>query len=134
MSDFYIGFSTPRSWFKPLSWLIYWVEGIPFSHCYVRIPSKTYFRDVVYQAKGMTVHFMGSKRFIKTQKVVCEYHIKLSEEQKIRLMQFCMDEAGEGYGVMQLIGIGLVRLIALFGTKVKNPFHDGMICSEPVNN
>ena len=40
---------------------------------------------------------------------------------------------GRPYGVKQAIGVGIVKLMSIFGKKISNPFKDGntnLICSE----
>lgn len=105
----------------------------PYSHVYMRLRSEKYDRDLIYQASGVMVNFMGPDIFANKNVVVAEYEIEISEEKYVPMMQFCIDNAGKPYGMKQVLGLAYVRLCELFGKTVKNPFSDGSntyICCE----
>jgi hypothetical protein len=133
MSNFIIvGFSTPKKT-KIVPTIIKLVEHTSFSHVYIKIWSNTLKRYLVYQASGTTVNFCSTEIFDLKNKIIAEYKIEITEEQKINILQKCVDSVGKPYGVGSLVGLGLVRFCAMFGKKINNPFADGSktyICSE----
>lgn len=127
-----IGFSTPKSW-MPYSWLIQTAYGTPFSHVYVRFRSDKFDRDLIYQASKSIVNFMGMDVFLGHNQIVEEYEVDISEEKFNEMIAFAIDTAGKPYGVLQAVGMGLVRIAEIFGKTIKNPFKDGgatYVCSE----
>lgn len=126
-----IGFSKSN---KIGSKVIRFCEGSEFSHVYVKWHSSYLERDIIYHASGHSVGFLTTANFLKAGNVVVlEKSLVISEETKKRVVQFCMDKSGTPYGVKHLIGFGIVKLLALFGKTIKNPFGDGpktYICSE----
>lgn len=137
MEQVYIGFSRPSGWFEPFSWAIRLAQWTPYSHVYIRIPSTSLNRDIVYQASGLAVNFIGSQRFQSKEIIVKEFPINISPESKTKVLQFSVDSAGAPYGVKEVFGIAWVLFNSAFGRKVKNPFADGsdsFVCSEFVGD
>lgn len=129
-----IGFSKHKG-FAPLSRLIMWCEGVDFSHAYVRISSASLGRDLIYQATGSGVNFIGLSAFSEASQIVEEYTLDLDSDARVKLLQWCVDTAGKPYGRFQLIGLGIVRLAKLVGIKINNPFsngHSAYVCCELV--
>ena len=129
-----VGFSRHKG-FAPLSWLIMLCEGTRFSHAYVRIRAESLDRDLIYQATGAGVHFVGKPLFDETAQVVEEYEIDIPDENRKKLLQWCVDNAGKPYGHLQLVGIGLIRLAKLIKIRITNPFSNGTkayVCCELV--
>lgn len=129
-----IGFSKAKG-FAPLSWLIRACEGTEFSHAYIRIRSESLDRDLIYQATGAGVNFVGTALFDQAAQVVEEYQIEISEETRKKLLQWCVDNSGKPYGRLQILGIGLVMLAKLVKLRIKNPFPNGSgayVCCELV--
>lgn len=127
-----IGFSTHKG-FAPLSWLIMAAEHTNFSHAYVKVRSESLDRDIIYQATGAGVHFIGTTMFSQTAEVIEEYEVEIGEEDRVRFLQWAIDNAGKPYGRLQLVGLGLMRLAKLFGFNIKNPFANGStayVCCE----
>lgn len=127
-----IGFSCHKT-FNILSELIKAAEHTKFSHVYVKFYSASLDRWLIYQASGLVVNFVGEEHFLEKNKVIAEFKTAVTPEQKTEVLQLAVDLAGRPYGMKDLIGIGLVRLAALFKKKIKNPFEDGTkayICSE----
>jgi len=122
MDKIIIGFSRPRAWFSPFSWLICAVDRSPFSHVYFVVHSDEYDRDLVFQASGLYVNFFSHAIFDSREIVHREFVIPISTETKTRVMQFTMDSVGLRYGLAGALGIGWVKLCALFGKRVVNPF------------
>lgn len=131
MDSITIGFSRPTKW-KPFSWLIMTAYGTPYDHVYVRWYSAKLERDIVYQASGTMVNFMG-QQFFNNNVIVDEFEVPITPEHKLALIQFAMDNAGKPYGVKNCFGLAWVRICQMFGKKVSNPFKpDGntYVCSE----
>lgn len=131
----YIGFSKARGKFPILSWLIRGIEGTPYSHVYLRIPSAWFERDIYFQASSVMVNFMGQKYFDEHAEVVKEFPIQISPEVKKKIWQYCIDNAGKPYSIKQLPGIGIIRLGKVLGKTWKNPFSDGrsmVVCVEVI--
>lgn len=134
MSHIYIGFSRPRS-FPVMSWVIKTVERTSYSHVYMRIYIDQLDKSVVYHAANLNIHFIGFKQFDKKNETVHEFALKIDDKQKMQIISFCVDEAGKPYGFWQLIGIGVVKFVKIFGKKIKNPFASKdrtQVCSEAI--
>lgn len=130
----YIGFSTHRGFNIP-SFLIRLFEHTPYSHVYVRIPSESLDRQLIYEASGLKVHFNNLNNFIQHSKIIKEFRLEISDETKKKTLQFAIDNLEKDYSLKQLIGMIWVRTGKLFGKKWKNPFPSGRsayICSELV--
>ena len=128
----YIEFTRPsKHSFPILSWIIRKVQGTPYSHVRLRWINSAGV-EIVYEASGNEVKFVGTiAQKTKSVHVVKSYRIELDTKQYINLIGLCMRYAGVRYGLMQLIGIGLVNMLGLS----KNPYADGgksQICSELV--
>jgi hypothetical protein len=132
MKNLIIGFSTHK---KPtiLGSIIKLVEKTEFSHVYVKLYSESLDRQLIYQASGLLVNFVGEEVFYEKNKDIMTFNIPITKEQQTKLLQKAVDNCGKPYGIKDLFGIGLVRLGRLFGIRVKNPMADGSatyICSE----
>ena len=126
-----VGFSRPKKW-KPFAWLIMVGYGIPYDHVYVRMHSDSYERDIIYQASKSMINFMGTTVFEADNIIVKEFQVDISTENKKALMQFAIDNAGKPYSIKEAVGLAWVRINALFGRKITNPFKDGTngyVCS-----
>ncbi len=129
MRKIIIGFSKPKTWFNPFSWLIRLIEGTPYSHTYV----KTFFQAadcwLIYQASGKMVNFMSEKQFDNTVHKYKEFEFEISEEAYKEYIKWAVRNAGVPYGLKTVLGILLVRVFNL----KKNPFGDGqksLFCAE----
>ena len=127
------GFSTTRK-HHLLSSLIRKVEKTPFSHVYLKFHSDSLDRDLIYQASHFDINFMNTKLFDEKNVVIEEFDIPCTADERRAMVQYAVDKVGDPYAAMQLVGIGLVRLVrAWFGLKIHNPFSDGekrQICME----
>lgn len=131
MKEIHIEFTKSSKRFAVLSWVIQKVQRTPYSH--VRFRWKTgWGENVVYEASGSTVKFIGSRAFKKLKaEVVTSYTFNLTSEQYRELIKVCMSYAGLPYSLKQVVGIGLVQL----GITKKNIFSNGIygqVCSEVV--
>jgi len=107
------------------------VDHSKFSHAYIRFRSESYDRDLVYQASGMKVNFIGLPLFLDHVNIYKEFNIEVSEETKQKVVQFAIDHVGLPYSLGAAIGILAVKAAALFGRKIKNPVSQrGYFCSE----
>lgn len=127
MDEIIIGFSTPKSWFNPFSWLIRMAEGTPFnwapmSHAYVKYHDDVTGRWMIFQASGSKVNFVSETMFDSVEKIVDEFVIPVTAATKLKTIQYAQDVVGSPYGVMEIVGFGVVVLAGLVGVKIKNPF------------
>lgn len=126
-----VGFSRPKKW-KPFAQLIMAVDGTNYDHVYIKLHSDTYQRDIIYQASGLQVNFMSTSVFTSENIVVKEFYVDVSDENYVKMMQFCIDNAGKPYSVKEILGFGWIKLAKVFGKTVSNPFKiDGneWVCS-----
>lgn len=124
MPQIIVGFSRHPG-FAPLSWLICAVEGTPYSHAYIKIRSESLDRTLIYQATGIGVYFVGENHFNQVAIPIEEYVFEISDDARKRFLQKAIDKTGMPYGKLQILGIGIMRLAALFGKRISNPFKDG---------
>lgn len=132
MKTIVVGFSKPKTW-KPFAALIMKAYGIPYDHVYVRIHSDKYQRDLIYQASKLMVNFMGIDAFSQDNLIVDEFSVEITDDNKVKLMQFAIDNACKPYGISEALGLAIVRMAQICGFTIKNPFGDGgktYVCSE----
>lgn len=133
-----IGFSQPKNKFFPIfSWLIRLIEWTKYSHVYLQWDSEFAESTITYHAAGHSVHFLGLELFKKSVKPVYIFEIDITREQYKDLLHYCFEKSGTDYGVKQIFGITIVKLMCLFGKKIKNPFSDGdksQVCSELIGH
>lgn len=126
-----IGFSRPTAKFQFFADAIMIVDGSNFAHAYIRFHSDSYDRDLVYQASGLRVNFIGWSLFQSQEVITKEFIIPVSVETKQKVIQFAIDNVGMPYSLGAALGIALVKLASLFGKKIKNPVSQkGYFCSE----
>jgi len=126
-----VGFSRPRAWFKPFSWAIRLVERTKYSHVYLRAYSEGLDVDLIYQASGAQVNFMGIKNFQNHAVSLVEFEAEITEEKHKAFMKWAIMNSGAKYSLKQPLGILLVKLFNLRN----NPFDNGRyawVCSELV--
>lgn len=128
----FVEFTAPKkSKFPLFSWIIRAVQGTKYSHVRLRWENSVG-TMVVYEASGSSVKFLGPLAQENNKvAVVKTFKIDISRQRYRELVKLCMENAGIDYGIKQVIGIGLVKLLKL----KKNPFSDGrksQVCSEIV--
>lgn len=126
MRNVIVGFSRPKRW-NLLSWLIMKVQKANYSHVYIKFYSPSLDREIIYQASGLQVNFIGSKLFNEHHVTVHEFQFPVSDESHTNAMRFAVDKAGSPYSIKQLFSI----LLYLATGKVY--FRDGRsayVCSE----
>ncbi len=139
-----IGFSTSKHTWSPIPKLIRAEEGTNYSHTYARFTSQSLQRTLVYHAARSFMHFLEFKRMQEHHEIIKEYLIPISEADKKKCLQYCVDMAGTNYGALQLLGMGIARVVNAAVEKLKlplpqisNPFADGEkteVCSEAMGH
>lgn len=124
MAKILIGFSKPNC-FKPLACLIMAWQKTPFSHVYLKLIRKSGV-NVIYQASGHAVNFMGCKIFEKKALVIKEFSFEVSDDAKDKFLDWAIANSGADYSVLKGLGIFFARCF-----QMKNPFEkkDGYVCS-----
>lgn len=125
MKTIIIGFSRPKK-FKLHAWFIMKLDRVNFDHAYLRFHSGNFDREIIYQAIGKGVQFIGNNLFQSINDSIEEYEIEIDQEQHVKLMQFCIDNSGIPYGLLQVLGVGLVKLLSRVHITISNPFGDGL--------
>lgn len=124
-----VGFSKNK---MLISKLIRWLEKTEYSHVYLRFHVSQLNRDVIYEAVGSNVRFVGENTW-NFNTVVEEYEWEVSEEEYKQILQFAIDTSGKHYGIFSMLGLGIVRVASYLGITLNNPFSDGdknFVCSE----
>lgn len=136
METMYIGFSRPNGWFEPFSWAIRLLQWTSYSHVYIRVHSESLDRDIIYQASGLQVNFIGLDRFKTKEIIIKEFAVQITPETKKQVLQYCTDTAGAPYGVLEVLGFPWVILNSAFGRHVNNPFGSStsFVCSQFVGS
>lgn len=126
-----IQFTTPANkklpWF---SWLIRKFQGTPYSHVLLSWHSTTGV-DIVYEASGHSVRFLGPIATEGRYTVHKSYTLTVTPEQYRELIRICMTYAGVDYGILQILGIAIAHWVGMD----KNPLSRGdksQVCSELV--
>lgn len=133
MDKIIVGFSKPKNWFEPFSWLIRLVYLSPFSHAYIRIQLDVLDENIVFQASGLVVNFIGESLFDSKEDVYKEFTFPINN--KKAFLQFAINQLGKPYSISGVLGMGLVRIGQLIGVKINNPFQYDQtsdFCSELV--
>lgn len=129
-----IGFTKPKNRTPiigyALSFLIRLVERTEFSHVYISWYSEGIDRNLYYEASGSSVKFVNQEYMDLYTEIVAKFEIPTTLKHVI--IQKCVDNVNKKYGIMELIGLGLVKLVKIFGKDVKNPFsnQNTYFCSE----
>lgn len=134
MQDLIVGFSTTQK-FSLTNWAIRHIYGTPFSHVYVKFYLAPYDRHIIFQASGFAVNLESPEIFGERERVVAEFQLQVSDDTFQKIIQFSIDSSGVPYGMKEALGLGYVKLMALFGCKRTNPFRDSKssyVCSELV--
>lgn len=126
MKTLTIGFSRSKKKLAIGSWLIRWYLGEKYSHTYLRFRSDKFDRNLIYEAVGSGVRFIGQKMWQTHAEEMKSYEIEVSEIGYIKIMQLCIDNAGADYGVSQNLGIIIADILNL----ARNPFPSNTNCSE----
>ena len=129
MTNIKVGFSKPKKW-KPFSWLIMKGYGTPYSHSYIKFRSNTYDCNLIYQASHSLVNFTAESVFEDENEVIKEFDLDISDETRINMIKFAINNSGKPYGIKEVFGLAIVRICEIFGKKIKNPFgFKNFVCS-----
>lgn len=117
--------------FPLLSWIIQLVEGTNFSHVALRIDAGDN-RQFIYHSHISGVNFLSKKLYSNRYESQKVYKFSIDLEQRKKLITWFLDNAGEEYPLLELVGILIVRLAdRCLGWKIKNPLGSKkMYCSE----
>ena len=113
MDQIIIGFSRPKGWFEPFSWLIRLVTWSNISHAYIKYYNSYAQRWEVYQASGLKVNFIGNLLFNTNEIIVKEFQVPISTITKLKTIQFAIDNCGKSYAISQIVGMGFVLLLRI---------------------
>jgi hypothetical protein len=127
-----IGVSYPKKW-NPLSPLIRWVMGTPYSHIWILLDDALFDEDMVLGAENEGFTLFPYERFLLTNNVVKiydphpDYHLEVGLRQAVTLI-------GEPYDKLGLLGMAWVMLGRWLKRKVRNPLASkkALFCSESV--
>ena len=125
-----IGFSSPKK-FKIGAKLIQLWMNKPYSHVYLKFDHNSGRKSVYHAAHGM-VHFIAYENFLKQNITIKEYEIEITQEQRAKLLDHCLDIAGDPYSVMELVQIAAVDLCNSLKIDIIPEDKHGYICSELV--
>jgi len=135
MKTIVVGFSKPKE-FKLYAWLIMKCDKANFDHAYLKFYSDSLDREIIYQAIGKGVGFIGNILFHTKNESVEEFKLSVDDNKYIIMMQFCIDNSGMPYGFLEVLGMAWVKVCAKLGKTVTNPFNKGdkqEFCSEIVS-
>lgn len=104
--------------------------GTDYSHVLIYWKAKSIDRHLVYQASHGSVHFIELQNFLKSNEIVKEYKLDISDDLYIKLVQRCVDLAGEPYGFLELLNIAMHDVANYAGLKLDFGDGRGYICSE----
>jgi len=109
-------------------------KKIKYSHVYIQFYFKNIERHVIFQTNKHGAHFIERGVFAHHNHIYKEYHFEISDAAYTKCLQTCVDKCATPYGFLQIIGMGLSRIVnKWFNLKIKNPFGDGGntgVCSE----
>jgi len=126
-----IVFTKSKKKFPIIGWGIQLWTNKPYSHSAVKFNTSNYFgMNTFFQASDGMVNYMSETQFNKKHTVTSTKKVYVDSDVYREIRNSCHYEAGAKYGIMQNIGIVLVDILSIFGTKIDNPFKYGRNCSE----
>lgn len=134
MREIFIAESKSKKKFAIGSWLIRLCEDTKGSHVFVYWFRKNGGR-IAYQATGHGVNFCGNYALDKDHEIIQVRRVEIADSDYEAFLDWCIDNCGKAYSKLHLLGVGIMRLAALFSVKIKNPFADGeysQVCVETV--
>ena len=133
MNSIVVGFSRPKAWLEPFSWLIRLAYWSPISHAYIRFELNGI--PVVFQASGLKINLVSEALFDSVEFVYKEFTLPIEEDKKKLLIEFAINQLGKPYNIWGILGMSIVRMGQLIGIKISSPFpYNGSsdFCSELV--
>jgi hypothetical protein len=94
MKTITIGFSKSKKILPIGSLILRAYMGTPYSHVYLKFYSETLNRELIYEAVGGGVRFIGTKQWNKHAVEVASYDLELLKGNYISLLQHCVDNSG----------------------------------------
>jgi len=134
MKSIIIGFSKPKK-STIHGWIIEKIDKSNFDHVYLRFNLDKIQRNLVFQSIDVGVQIVTENEFEGLCTPVEEYSLSITDDQFIEMLQFCFDKAGKPYGILDVIGLGISKILARLNIKKKNPFNEGdatYFCSQIV--
>lgn len=127
-----IGVSSPKRW-NPLSPIIRWVLGTPYSHIWILLDDALFDMDMVLGAENDGFMLMPYDVFLQTSNVIKVYDPHPDYKLEVGLRK-AVARIGEPYDKLGLIGMIWVKLGAWLKRKCRNPLasHRALFCSESV--
>jgi hypothetical protein len=129
MKSVKIGFSRPKAWFVPYSWLIRLADRCAMSHVYIRYTHEETGQQMIFQASGHNVNEFNASIFESIEVITAEFEHQMNDEEYSRFLNFKDEKLGIPYGVLNVLGSTLYLLFKW------NPFGDGgatEVCSKLV--
>lgn len=135
MESIVIGFSKARHWYKLGSLIIRLCDKAPYSHTYIKFYAKKYESWLIYEAKGSGINFCSIGNFNQHATIVEEVALEVSDQAKTKTVAYAINNCGNAYGKLQLLGMAWVMLLKKLGCKnPKNSLIKGTVCSELVGH
>lgn len=109
-----------------------WGYNTPYDHVYIKLQSNEFKRTILFQASKTLVNFMNPDIFYSDNTIVREFTFTASRDVYKKIIDFAWNNVGREYGVKLAFGLAWVRINAIFGKVIKNPFSDGgatYVCS-----
>ena len=131
MHELRIQFTVPAHGIRVLSDLIRWVLGTKYSHVLARWKGAQGKVDLVWEASGSSIKFLGPIAHRGRYEVVTEYLIELNRTEYSRLIEYTHMYAHVDYGSKQLIGMLFARLFRLKDNPISRGENE-QVCSEAV--
>jgi hypothetical protein len=126
-----IQFTTPARGLKPMSWLIRRILGTKYSHVLARWNAAQGKIDVVWEAAGDGIRFLGPIAHVGKYNIVKEYVIELNKQEYFKLIEYTHKYAHVKYGKLQLIGM-LIARVCRMRRNVLSSGEASQVCSEAV--
>jgi hypothetical protein len=126
-----IQFTRPSKGITIISKLIRIVMGTKYSHVLARWDGAKGRVDVVWEAAGSGIRFLGPIAHENKYNVVKQYNIELSKLEYHRLIEYTHKYAHVKYGCVQLIGMLIARIFRM-NRNLLSSGEAAQVCSEAV--
>lgn len=126
-----VQFTRPAGGFKILSWVVRKILGTQYSHVLARWDGAKGKVDLVWEAAGSSIRFLGPIAHEGRYEIIEEYKIPLEGYEYSRLIEYTHLYAHVDYSRIQLVGMLYARIFKMS----RNPLSQGkaeQVCSEAV--